>query len=136
MQSDKARLGAAQQWLARADHDLTAAGRLLDAPALPAEAPFHARQAAEKALEGLLAWDDRTVSRTHDLGELVHDCTYPAPELAGLRDDIDGLTRFAVAERYPSPGPEPTGAEVTAALVLARTVYRIVMSHFPHEADL
>jgi HEPN domain-containing protein len=122
-----------RQWLTLARDDLLVAERLLGEPPLPGGAGFHAQQAAEKALKGLLAWHDRPFARTHDLGELVDQCAGIVVEFSAMRTVVSGLTRFAVLQRYPSAGEQPTPADAAAWLDVARQVYEIVVSRIPAE---
>lgn len=65
---------------------------------------FHAQQAAEKALKGLLARHEVVFDRTHDLADLLR-LTEPAAQGLGKQlDEAQELTPFAVTSRYPG-GP-------------------------------
>ena len=59
MAPDPARDADAKAWMTKAAGDLSAAAHQLTAtPPFTADAVFHAQQAAEKAMKGLLAWHD------------------------------------------------------------------------------
>jgi HEPN domain-containing protein len=97
------RISHARQWVLKAESDLTAARRLLDAGG-PFDAEcFHAQQAAEKALKGWLAVADAPIPRTHNLEDLQALCMAlpPSTVASGLEGvDLSGLTPFAVESRY------------------------------------
>jgi len=64
-----------QDWLNRAEYDLTAAGQLLEGSVpRPATVAYLSQQAAEKALKGFLAAHDQAIPKTHDLDRLVVLC--------------------------------------------------------------
>jgi HEPN domain-containing protein len=65
---------------------------------------FHAQQAAEKALKGLLARHEVQFDRTHDLGDLLRLTEPSVQGLASRLRDAHDLTPFAVSSRYPG-GP-------------------------------
>ena len=131
MQREDPRAQLAREWLTRADHDLEAAQLLITNAGLAAETGFHAQQAAEKILKGLLAFNDREFPKTHALALLLDLCVDIASELLPFREDISALTRFAVQGRYPGSGTEPTAAESAQALTLAHTVREIARSMIP-----
>jgi hypothetical protein len=57
-----------RDWLKKADNDLKAAQLLLDAPEAPVDTIcFHAQQAAEKVLKGLLTARSIEFPKTHSL---------------------------------------------------------------------
>lgn len=92
-------LGAALEWLDRAEHDLEMARDLLDLGHWDL-ASFQAQQAAEKALKGVQILRQRTFDK-------VHDVSWLARRLKAGRDIEDHaafLTRFYTASRYPDAG--------------------------------
>jgi HEPN domain-containing protein len=65
----------ADEGLQRAHRDLLIAERALQSnPVLAHQAAYRAQQAAEKALKGFLAANDRPLQRTHNLEWLVVSC--------------------------------------------------------------
>jgi HEPN domain-containing protein len=135
MPRENPRAHLTRQWLTLAGEDLLVAERLLGEPPLPGVAAFHAQQAAEKALKGLLAWHDRPFARTHDLGELVDQCAGIVVEFSAMRTLVSGLTRFAVLQRYPPTGEQPTPPDAAGWLGVARQVYEMVVSNIPAEVQ-
>lgn len=80
--------------------DLEAARRL--AEGVPRAAAFHLQQAAEKLVKALLSAEDIHVGTTHDIGELAGRLPAGHEWKADLAE-LDYLSRFATAYRYPSP---------------------------------
>ena len=87
---------------------------------------FHAQQAAEKALKGLLSWlGVEDIPRSHDL-ELLADLItrYGGPELPE-HEEFELLTRHAVRSRY--PGQEmPSLVDAADALRVAEAIVAFV----------
>lgn len=114
-------------WLIRARRDLAAAELGLSAePPLLDDVAFHAQQAAEKALKGLLTDNDLIFTKTHVIGEL-------APALLGVDREMEPLLRrasrlspYAWRYRYPGDAEEPPLAEAVEALEIAREVVAAV----------
>ena len=57
----------ARNWLSLARLDLEAADKLRSDPEMTGIAAFHCQQCAEKSLKAIIAQNDLTVRRTHDL---------------------------------------------------------------------
>jgi HEPN domain-containing protein len=111
----------ARLWLARADEDLAAAAALVAlAPPLLGSAAYHAQQAAEKVMKGLLTTMAVAFRRTHNLNELGGQLVATRPELAALVDPLRPLTTWNVAFRYPAVEElneaVPSPAEIQAAI--------------------
>jgi HEPN domain-containing protein len=114
----------ARAWLAKADSDLTAARRLLEHGGPYDAVCFHAQQAAEKALKALLAFSNALIPRTHNLEDLLQQCTavISAADAEDLeRYDLAELTPFAVESRYDIEF-WPDEAEASAAVSVAAAV--------------
>jgi len=62
---------------------------------------FHAQQAVEKYLKGILQEIEKPFSKTHDLSVLLELALSEFPELSVLADDLELLSAFAVEFRYP-----------------------------------
>jgi len=91
----------ARGWFRKAESDLRAVTLLLPNPDCPFDAVcFHAQQAAEKYLKGLLTFLGVDFPRTHDLEELAE----LIPRQVGLHvdsEELDELSQLAVVPRYP-----------------------------------
>jgi len=62
---------------------------------------FHAQQAVEKYLKGILQEIEKPFSKTHDLSVLLELALSEFSELSVLADDLEWLSAFAVEFRYP-----------------------------------
>jgi HEPN domain-containing protein len=127
------RLDHARGWLLKGDSDLLAGKKVLEGDGPYDTACFHAQQAAEKYLKGLLAFFLTPAPRTHDLDELHELCrtTVPGWNLVGV--DLTELTPYAVELRYDFefwPDRE-TGAKAVEQATLVRGA---VLSTLPEAA--
>lgn len=75
---------------------------------------FHAQQAVEKYLKGMLQEYEISFSKTHDLSVLLDLLLPEFPELSVLEDDLEWLSAFAVEFRY--PGEEAVEEDAKQAL--------------------
>jgi HEPN domain-containing protein len=121
-------------WMAKAASDLRAGAHELTAsPPFTGDAVFHAQQAAEKALKGLLVWHDVPFRKTHDLTEVGQACVEIDASLAPLLRSAAELTQYVWRYRYPGESGEPTMTEAEEALALARRVYEAILTRLPQE---
>lgn len=122
----------ARSWLHRAKSDLvTARGALADREAVdPWVASFHAQQAAEKCMKSALIVEQIRFPRTHEL-ERLRSLLPAAWELPD-QEALSGLSRFAVAGRYPEglfdAGAEPTWADAEEAVRLAESIETSILT--------
>lgn len=72
---------------------------------------FHCQQAAEKYLKALLEELGLTISRTHNLEDLLSLLLPHHPRLQSLRRGLIFLTNFAVETRYPGENANKRQAE-------------------------
>ncbi len=77
---------------------------------------FHAQQAVEKYLKGILQEIEKPFSKTHDLSVLLELALSEFPELNILADDLEWLSAFAVEFRY--PGEEALEEDAKHALAI------------------
>lgn len=134
MQPDPATVQLVQEWLIRARHDPLAAELLNQNPQLRDTASYHCQQAAEKALKGYLVWAGLPAPRTHNLPELMHQCTSAEAAFATLEPAARTLNPYAVLFRYPDAVLDPTEAQVHDGIRLAQTIYDFVERHIPPSA--
>lgn len=87
---------------------------------------FHAQQAAEKALKGLLTRHQVEFEKTHNIGELLRLGGTVLPELSQRLSEATQLTRYAVADRYPLSGPAIDRDGATQHVALGRQVLTAV----------
>ena len=129
---DKSQL--ARGWILKGDSDFATARLVLQGDGPFDTACFHAQQAAEKYLKGLLAYSERPFPSTHNLEDLEHLCTQSVPGW-GLPDlDLTMLTPFAVELRYDFEfWPEKQTAQ--ESLDVSQKVRSAVVSCLPSEAQ-
>ncbi len=112
-------------WLEKADSDLLCIENNVAASRVPWDAVvFHAQQAGEKVLKALLVAAGVTVPRTHDLVALLSQARSAGFDIAVARPDVEVLSRFGAAVRYPDPVYSPSeedGREMTAAALRLRS---------------
>lgn len=135
MPRDPLRAADTRAWLAKASTDLRSAhADLAVTPAILGDALFHCQQAVEKALKAWLAWHDVPFRKTHDLGDLGTHCVTLDASLEPLLRQAATLTEYAWQYRYPGDVPEPTDAEATEGLALAKQVVDAIIARLPAEA--
>ncbi|TVR71867.1 MAG: HEPN domain-containing protein [Sphaerobacteraceae bacterium] len=101
MSIDENKIRFTREWLVAANNDLLAVSRLLQDPPLTALAAFHCQQAVEKALKGYLMWHDTPFRKTHNLLELVEQCSTHDGSFIELKEIAESLTPYATEARYP-----------------------------------
>jgi HEPN domain-containing protein len=62
------------EWFRKADHDLTAAHKLIEDADILDTVCFHCQQAAEKYLKAYLIFNGIEIERTHNLNKLKKEC--------------------------------------------------------------
>jgi HEPN domain-containing protein len=113
-----------QAWVSKAENDLLNVQNNLRAERIPWDTVcFHCQQAAEKYLKAILVVHNLEIPRTHDLEALLNVIEGRFPALRHQRSDLQWLTTYAVAVRYPPELLEDTyGSEEgqrTYAIALA-----------------
>ena len=122
----------ARGWFLKAESDLNTAQHMVESDGPYDTACFHAQQAAEKYLKGLLALQGEPFPRTHNLEELQRlGEALPAWPLAGL--DLTQLSSYAVEVRYDFEF-WPDRQTTQQALGLASEVRRRVLDAVPQAA--
>lgn len=117
----------ARDWFQRADSDLLNIENNLNAQEIPWDTiVFHAHQAIEKYLKGLLVANGALPQRSHDLVELIRTSSRFAPAVLPFEQDCRLLNRLYVACRYPEANV-PQEPEARQALQVARKVKAIVL---------
>ena len=117
-----------RQWLHKAANDLQNISNNLCATEVPTDTIcFHAQQAIEKLLKGVLVANGRNVSKTHDLVRLLSDVADILPELRSFEEQFEEVSEYGVAVRYPNGFSEPTLSEASRAYDIARKVQEIVL---------
>jgi HEPN domain-containing protein len=116
------------EWIEKAENDFHTCERELKARKHPNYdgACFHAQQCVEKYLKAFLDKKDLATPRTHDLGLIADLCLPHARLLGQCYDDLEFLTAFAVAYRYPGESADKSVA--TEARNRCRKVRMLVRS--------
>jgi len=117
----------AGEWLKVASADLRLATLALEAdPPIVGLALYHAQQAAEKSLKGLLVYHGARYPLTHNLTELLR-AVLPFDKTieAAVRPVLD-LTAFATLYRYPGESDEPPLGEARSWVEKAHSVVDVV----------
>jgi len=121
-------------WFKKAAHDLRMAELALrDDPPLNDQAVYHAQQSAEKAMKGMLTWQEQIFRKTHNLVELGEACAKLLPDIEPLFRRCASLSDYAWQYRYPGDMDEPDPEETEDALNLAREAVTLILSFLPDE---
>jgi len=116
-------LGTPSDWLSLAASDLAAAQDLcLNPRVLPTQAAFHAQQAVEKAIKGVLLQHGIEFPPTHNLNTLIVAWQRAGHLWPPALRDAGSLTLFAVQSRYPGVIQQISRAEVGDAIKIAEKV--------------
>lgn len=110
-----------REWLNRARSDLALAERRTPDVYLE-DLCFHAQQAAEKAIKGVLIHLQVEFPYIHDLGQLLQLVARTGVTISEDLREAETLTRFAVVSRYPGLGRPPQLQDHEKALRLAGCV--------------
>jgi HEPN domain-containing protein len=114
------------EWVEKAEGDFRSGQRELRARNRPNHdlVCFLSQQCTEKYLKGRLAEAGISFPKTHDLVALLKLVQPVEPFLASLRENVDGLTHYAVEFRY--PGESATREEAKVALANCRVARNAV----------
>ena len=124
-----------ETWLRYADIDLALMRSVLNAGGPAGEVCFHAQQATEKALKGLLESQQIKVPYTHHLVAL-HEMA-PATLRPGVNlERLDRLTELEAQSRYPGEWAEPTDEEARWSSEMAASVVQAVKEAFGESGEL
>ena len=109
--------GSAQEWLKHAVSDVAMARLGFASNAvLREQVCFHAQQAVEKALKGVLLHRQIRFPLTHDIQELIEIGEHENVAFPAWAEELPALTPFAVETRYPGNWEAVSHTEVTRAL--------------------
>lgn len=126
---DEATAEIVHQWFRKAESDLQNIRNNLAADIVPTDTVcFHAQQAIEKLLKGVLVAYGRNVGKTHDLVKLLTDVADLVPELMPFEEQFEELSEYGVAVRYPDDFYVPTLDEARHAFDIAKNVEEIVLN--------
>lgn len=123
----KDKVAHARGWFLKGDSDLADARRTVSSEGPFDTACFHAQQAAEKYLKGLLAYFDEPIPKTHDIEELQQLCLPFARSSKLAAVDLTVLSDYAVPSRYDLEF-WPDRETATEGLGLAEQVRELVLA--------
>ncbi len=87
--------------MGKAQGDESILDKLLDDHDIPDDVlGFHVQQAVEKRLKAVLAFNEVAYEHTHSVSYLTALIEKHGIDLPGCREEIEGLTPWAVAARY------------------------------------
>lgn len=118
-----------RQWFRKAEHDLQNIRNNLASGNIPTDTVcFHAQQAIEKLLKGMLVANSRNISKTHDLVKLLTDVADILPELLPYEEQLEDISEYGVGVRYPDDFFEPTLEEARHAYDVALEIETILLN--------
>lgn len=108
-------------WLDKAEADFKTAEYLMTSPSRLHEIIcFHAQQACEKTLKAYLTALQIPFGKTHRLKELIQSIEKYDSALAASLADVDVLSLYSVAYRYPGDYPVISDEMLNRAMSLMR----------------
>ena len=127
-----------RNWLERVELELLLSRGALT-PQTAWGACFHAQQAAEKALKGLLIFSGRPLERTHSVIELARMCAREDAEFLECSADAQVLNSYYIDTRY-AEGNEHTFREYELsegqqAVERAQRIVSLVRSRIPPRSE-
>lgn len=122
MPPDERAVEVARLWLARAKSNLARARMPKPPESVWEDLCFDAQQAAEKATKAVLIFRRVDPPRTHDLEELLLIVRSTGLAVPADIVDVDTLSTYATAGRYPGAVEPVTEADYRAAVRLAELV--------------
>jgi HEPN domain-containing protein len=131
MSIDETKIRLTREWFVAADNDLVAVSRLLQDPPLTALAAFHCQQAVEKALKGYLMWHDAPFRKTHNLLQLVEQCSSHDESFNQLKEIAELLTPYATEARYPDTGLDLSAEALSDSQEMASSALAFVRQRLP-----
>ncbi|MEW6400698.1 MAG: HEPN domain-containing protein [Chloroflexota bacterium] len=110
-----------EAWIEHAEDDFNNSRRLIRGSKPSSYGTcFHAQQCAEKYMKALLVFKNRAFPLTHDLS-LINNLLVQAGIFTGIsEDELETLSAYAVAARYPGAGP--TVEDAKEAIQIAKTI--------------
>ena len=127
-------LKIAQEWIGKAENDLTnAVNTLKMGKRGPTDTVcFHAQQCVEKYLKATLVWKRIDFPKTHNISELM--ALIPAGVCLPIENkEQDRLTEYATVTRYPGAYEPISLDEACKAVALARRVRKAARQSLPGE---
>lgn len=123
------RIETIKKWIKKAENDLKIGKDefITKNPATDAIC-FHMQQCAEKYLKIFLIFNDKEISKTHDIWSLINKCCEIDNEFSILKNrGTEILSGYAVEVRYPDDFYEPSMEETKRAVDTAEKVKEFVL---------
>jgi HEPN domain-containing protein len=122
--------GIVKLWIVKADNDLkTGKDELATEKPATDMVCFHMQQCVEKCLKSFLVYNNKEISKTHNLTLLLQECIGIDQTFEKLRTlDADELSVYAVGSRYPDDFYMPTRPECQKAVNIAEDVREFVLA--------
>jgi len=118
-------MSTAKSWFEKASQDLRMAKVLFENdPSFLTGTAFMCQQCVEKCIKGFLIENKKRPDKTHDLVKLSKEALNLNPNLKSIHNEMERLTEYAVAYRYPDAAKTPLKKEqVKIAIEKAASVY-------------
>jgi len=122
-----------KNWMTKAQGDLkTGKDELKTRKPVVDAVCFHMQQCVEKYLKAFLVFHNREFRKTHDLTELIEQCSELDPEFSKLFElNADRLTEYAIELRYPGDMIPPSFHDAKKAVQIAELVKKLVSRKLP-----
>lgn len=133
MSIDDEKIRFTREWLTSASDYLAGVSRLLQDPPLTALAAFHCQQSVEKALKGYLMWHDTPFRKTHNLLELVEQCSLHDETFDQLKNVAESLNPYATEARYPDTELDMSVEALADSQRMAPDALRFVNDRLPDD---
>ena len=118
----------AQGWLRKAEEDFQVAEELMERDRISyTPVGFHAQQAAEKLLKGVLTRYQIPFPKTHDIEELLVLAEKASPGIHAELREAEILSPYGVEIRYPGERPDLDQRQGEEAVRLAGLVRMTIM---------
>ena len=125
---DKNKLSIIRLWFKKAESDFKTIENNLRSDDPPTDAIcFHAQQAIEKYMKGSLIYFGESITKTHDLVNLLTLLVRYIPKLNELEEILDEISHYGVEVRYPDVFYDPTMEEAQKASHIANKVKTIIL---------
>ncbi len=123
-----------EQWFYKSRQDLWMGKTTIEHPDAPFDIiAFHAQQAVEKCIKGLLTFHQIDFPKTHDINELVVLLNKAWDPLPKPIKNADELTDYAILTRYPHEFEELSQSEAENALNAAIEIYNLSLDHLSQQ---
>ena len=116
-------LDYAKEWLKISERDYASALHLETMHPMPYEVICYlSQQSVEKSLKAILAFNNTTIAKTHDIRLLYNQCKSYTDKVCLDSSIADLITKFATTSRYPDEMYEFTHEDAKLALKYAKQV--------------